>query len=99
MTVRYYGPSGYRDTLVSDLVVSAPVLQFTHAGGQIGMWNHDSGIISDNDGDVTYTLRFYRISTPTATASPIGSRWPAGGTGSGTSTSPTRTALIPTATA
>ncbi|WOX55906.1 hypothetical protein R6Y95_00880 [Methanoculleus palmolei] len=40
-------------------MVSAPVLQFTHAGGQIGMWNHDSGIISDNDGDVTYILRFY----------------------------------------
>lgn len=60
MTVRYSGPSGYRDAMVSDLAISAPVLQFTHAGGQIGMWNHDSGILSDNDGDVTYTLRFYQ---------------------------------------
>ncbi|MDD3071323.1 MAG: hypothetical protein PHX88_09050, partial [Methanoculleus horonobensis] len=60
MTVRYYDSGGSCDSMVSDLVVSAPVLQFTHAGGQIGMWNHDSGILSDNDGDVTYTLRFYQ---------------------------------------
>ena len=37
--------------MVSDLVVSAPVLQFTHAGGRIGMWNYDTSSASDNDGN------------------------------------------------
>ncbi len=60
MPVRYHDQSGYHDAMVSDVVVSAPILQFTHTEGQIGMWNHDSVILTDNDGDVTYTLRFYQ---------------------------------------
>ncbi|WP_265581572.1 NosD domain-containing protein [Methanofollis aquaemaris] len=58
MSVRYNKSGSAYSTTVSKVHVTSNVLQITHTGGKIGMWNHDSGILSDNYGDLTYSLEF-----------------------------------------
>ena len=58
MSVRYNKSGSAYTTTVSKVHVTSNVLQITHTGGRIGMWNHDSGSLSDNYGDLTYTLEF-----------------------------------------
>jgi hypothetical protein len=54
MSVHY----GSLSNTVSNLVVSGNVLEFNHPGGQIGVWNYDVGLLSDNYGDATYVLSY-----------------------------------------
>jgi len=52
MWVKY----GSQSAKVSSLVSSGNVLIFEHHGGEIGVWNRDMGVLSDDFGDATYTL-------------------------------------------
>ena len=52
---------------VQNVVWSGNTLEIEHHGGNIGMYNHDVGIISDNDGSLLYILSYAGNLTETDT--------------------------------